>query len=857
MRCEDVERLLSGQTLAELPGVDEAAVGAHLASCPACRAKWAIDEQSQELHEAIEALRPREGAERSLLAKLDAEEGSTELQPTPPHSEMPKQLGGFEVLDLLGRGGMGSVYKARQVSLGRLVALKVISGRLAADERFLVRFEREARAAAAVHHPSIVAVYSVGEDNGRHYIAMELVAGESLGALVHREGPLPQERALGLMKQTAAALAAAHEAGIVHRDIKPSNILLAADGSAKVADFGLAKRILIDVKVTVTGTTVGTPLYMAPEAAGAKPLDARADLYSLGATFYHVLAGRPPFEGRTPVEVIVKHATEEAQSLAAVAPHLDTRLCRIIDRLLRKEPSERYPSARALLDELSALGPLQTPDEAEQAKARATLLDSPTLALSPGRRLERQAVAERLRRELPPGRNVKRLLIAAAGALVLLTAVVLLARGVGRRPSSRAAKPASSTQALPTASVEKEAIADLRGKAEKQTPREEPPHKLPGPPQPPGEWVSLFDGKTLNGWRAVTLRDGTTDLGDATGDQVQVKDGQIVLGAGQPVTGILWRGEFPATDYELRFQAKRVAGELNFADVSFLIGWMNCRLTLGGWGGTAVGLQHVDGLDLPDNPTLKRMNFDTDRWYTVQLRVTDARIEAWIDQEKVVDLPRGDHKFFEDAGLDRLRPLGILSWGTTGALRDIQVRELRSGVLKGLAAQDEPKAAVSFTAPAQARGLWPACVGDGLFVAAERDGKAVLHQQAGRPEHGFLYFWAAEGFAEQFRADANRTAFLRITLLDTVPGSVDVQYDSHMELPDTDGGRWTGAGPQELKGTGQWVEMTFPLPRARFGHRQNYGADFRLWHSGELFVHRVAVASREERAEKERAPGMK
>ncbi len=300
MRCEDVERLLSGQTVAEPSAAENAAIEDHLASCQACKERWGLAEQSQELHDAAKALRARQGAEHSLLAKLDAEEGPAQPGPAPLQPEMPKQIGGFELLELLGRGGMGSVYRARQVSLGRLVALKVIARRLAADERFVARFEREARAAAAVHHPNIVAVYSVGEDSGQHYIAMELVAGEGLDALVKREGPLPQDRALRMMKQVTAALAAAHEADIVHRDIKPSNILLAAEESVKVADFGLAKRMATDVTVTQTGAMMGTPLYHPPEAARGERYDARSDLYSLGATFYHLLAGKPPFEGEKP-----------------------------------------------------------------------------------------------------------------------------------------------------------------------------------------------------------------------------------------------------------------------------------------------------------------------------------------------------------------------------------------------------------------------------------------------------------------------------------------------------------------------------------------------------------------------------
>jgi serine/threonine-protein kinase len=187
-------------------------------------------------------------------------------------------LGEFEIVELLGHGGMGAVYKGRQRSLNRFVAIKVLPQAVAADASYIERFQREARDAAAVIHPNIIQVYTVGQARGHYYIAMEFVDGESLSDVVKREGRVPPDRALEWLKQVASALAAAHNAGIVHRDIKPSNILLTATGLPKVADFGLAKREGIDVSVTVSGQALGTPLYMPPEAAWGKPLDARSDL---------------------------------------------------------------------------------------------------------------------------------------------------------------------------------------------------------------------------------------------------------------------------------------------------------------------------------------------------------------------------------------------------------------------------------------------------------------------------------------------------------------------------------------------------------------------------------------------------
>jgi serine/threonine-protein kinase len=263
-----------------------------------------------------------------------------------------ESLGEFEIVALLGRGGMGAVYRARQASLDRLVAVKVLPQHVAEDVSFLERFRREARAAAAISHSNIVQVFSVGQDKGYQFIAMELVDGESLSAVLNREGRVAPDLALAYLKQVASALAKAHAAGIVHRDIKPANLLLTSDGLVKVADFGLAKRPGTDVSVTATGAALGTPLYMPPEAAEAKPCDARSDLYSLGATFYHLLAGRPPFEGATAAELILKHYQAEVQPLDEAAPDAPPALCSVIRRLLRKDPAERFQTAAELLDAL-------------------------------------------------------------------------------------------------------------------------------------------------------------------------------------------------------------------------------------------------------------------------------------------------------------------------------------------------------------------------------------------------------------------------------------------------------------------------------------------------------------------------
>jgi len=267
-----------------------------------------------------------------------------------------ERLGQYEILEFVGRGGMAAVYKARQTSLDRLVAIKVLPQSISRDPSFVERFAREGRAAAALSHPNIIQVYDVGQDRGYYFIAMEYVDGESLSTLLKREGRLPPNRGLDLLKQAAAALAEAHAIGIVHRDIKPANILITSKGQAKIADFGLAKRQGVDVSVTVSGQALGTPLYMPPETARGEKLGPAADLYSLGATFYQVFAGKPPFEGRSAAELIGKHLDSEATAVNELAPDVSPALGRVIHRLLRKNPADRYKDACELLEALNRLG---------------------------------------------------------------------------------------------------------------------------------------------------------------------------------------------------------------------------------------------------------------------------------------------------------------------------------------------------------------------------------------------------------------------------------------------------------------------------------------------------------------------
>ena len=270
-----------------------------------------------------------------------------------------KYLGEYEILREIARGGMGVVFEARQESLRRNVALKMIlPGRLAdADE--IERFQREAEAAASLKHASIVPVHEVGEHEGYHYFTMDLIDGRSLSEEI-REESLPPRRAAELVESVARAIQYAHEQGVLHRDLKPANVLLDREGAPHVTDFGLAKQFsgTIDARhteLTVTGQILGTPSYMSPEQAACKPdqIGPTTDVYSLGAVLYAALTGRAPFVADTPVETLMQVVQNDPVSPRTLNPKIPRELETICLKCLAESPRSRYATARELAEDLN------------------------------------------------------------------------------------------------------------------------------------------------------------------------------------------------------------------------------------------------------------------------------------------------------------------------------------------------------------------------------------------------------------------------------------------------------------------------------------------------------------------------
>lgn len=359
---------LQGLLRARLSGADQERITRHLDECAGCRYRLELlasegDEKFSDIVAHLDNDTPPKGsaywdalnqAELSLTRSLVGDDTAEDhhefnlsfLKPS-LDPDFIGRIAHFEVRRLLGRGGMGAVLQARDPSLGRDVAIKILDPQLAGNKTARQRFCREARAAASVAHDNLVPVYQVDEDEDSDlpFIVMQLINGETLEQRLKRVGKLTVAQALLIGQQAAAGLAAAHAIGLIHRDIKPGNILLeGGTDKVKLTDFGLA-RAAEDIKLTRTGMVAGTPLYMAPEQARGEDIDLRSDLFSLGSVLYEALSGRPPFDGKTPLAVLRRIADDEHEPLEQVNPNVPDWLADVLDRLLAKNPNDRFQSA--------------------------------------------------------------------------------------------------------------------------------------------------------------------------------------------------------------------------------------------------------------------------------------------------------------------------------------------------------------------------------------------------------------------------------------------------------------------------------------------------------------------------------
>jgi eukaryotic-like serine/threonine-protein kinase len=357
-----------------------------LKECLALRQKNAGENENQALDQIL--------IKKGYLTPSQARRMMEEFEGKRPSKQ---QIPGYQILGKLGKGAMATVYKARQVSLDRIVAVKVLPKRYSENPEFVDRFYREGKAAAKLNHANIVQAIDVGESDGYHYFIMEYVDGYTIHDKLTNNRRYSEKEALDIIIQIADALVHAHARGLIHRDVKPKNIMITKDNVAKLADMGLAREVS-DTRLAQSeaGRAYGTPYYISPEQIrGEVEIDLRADIYSLGATFYHMVVGRVPFDAANPTAVMLKHLREQLTPPDHLNPELSIGCAEIIEAMMAKDRNDRYQTTQVLLEDLMALKQGRPPIHARKLFDMSQLAhlenDGPTLANLPSGTLSRPA----------------------------------------------------------------------------------------------------------------------------------------------------------------------------------------------------------------------------------------------------------------------------------------------------------------------------------------------------------------------------------------------------------------------------------------------------------------------------------
>lgn len=337
----------------------------------------------------------------------------------------PMRIGGCEVLGKLGEGGLGTVYKARQISMGRIVALKVLHKKWMKDEEFKKRFLLEARLAGRLSHQNLIQVFDVGREHDQYFFSMEYIDGETVEQIIDREGPMQLDRAFDIVIQVLRAVTYIWKHKIVHRDIKPGNIMVTRSGAAKLADFGFVKS-KFDPLLSTEGEVLGTPDYISPEQAmGLPDIDFRSDVYALGASLYHMLSGRPPFGG-TSSEVMEKHIREEPPDPREFRKDLSEPTVHLLQKMMEKDPDDRYSNTQELFEDIELVRMGQDPAGDRPQAGKATILRAFNIERVRIERLETQ-VAD-LKKRLSRSRKFLWTAVAAsAGLLAALLTISIMA----------------------------------------------------------------------------------------------------------------------------------------------------------------------------------------------------------------------------------------------------------------------------------------------------------------------------------------------------------------------------------------------------------------------------------------------
>jgi serine/threonine-protein kinase len=551
----------------------------------------------------------------------------------------PGQFSQYKLLDKLGEGGMGEVYLALDTSAGRKVAIKVLPRKYSDDPDFVARFRREAEAASKLRHVNIVGAFASGLELGYCFYVMEYCDGEPLDKRLRREGRLPWSTAVRLVMHAARGLHYAHQHGFIHRDVKPANIMGMKDGTAKILDLGLSKNLAEKGAsfTTVTGAVMGTPHYIAPEQANAGPVDARADIYSLGATLYHLVTGTTPFSGATPVEILYKQVHAQLPNPQDLVEELPDTLLHVLRKMMAKEPADRYPDGEGCLLDLEEVlaGRAPSTNILEPAKSAVALVR----ARPPKKR------ATLRRSEVPPARRVTGILVGAAAGLLGLMLFLLFYRSGDERPPAPLAAPDPHPSA-PTA-----------------------PSRPPEPAAPTATLEPWKNGKDLMPLIDVS-KDAVTGVWSKRGGDLRVE------------AGLRARLEIPyapSEQYDFRVVFTRIDG--NDCTTQFVsLGNQPFLWQMGAAGNTAFAFERVRFQPLETNPTARRVSrcLELGRRYESTLVVRQNAVTAFLDGAPIAqwtsnlkDLSRDPAWALRDETL-----LGLGASETTTLFHSIEVREV-------------------------------------------------------------------------------------------------------------------------------------------------------------------------------------
>lgn len=555
-----------------------------------------------------------------------------------------KTLPNYETEKKLGEGGMGSVYRAKQRTLNRTVAIKVLPQRLSTDKRYSARLLREAQVLAKINHANVIACYDVGEHHGLLYVVMEFVEGESLYQLIQRRGQMPLEEGLSYLKQSVLGLDHANAVGVIHRDIKPENLLVSTArpqgstiranpfGTLKIADLGLAAYTddsQQNTRLTVEGSALGSPYYMSPEQTlGEKNLDFRTDIYALGITLYHMLTGKTPYEAQTIGAILAKKLSETIADPRSIRPDLPAGLSLLLQRMTARKKEDRYESYGDLLRDIEAL-------EAKQPlvsqvlpidRGSVTLLPDTLKALgakaaprrSSGDAEERGGIGK-----APPSNNVVLIAGGLVGLLLLIMAVLFFFGGSRPVKSVQAPSPAPSPVIAPTPVVTPPANPQV-------TPTPVQPPRVDPAPQPVSRFSprSLITNKSTQGW---------TSTGDRVIFGFEAEDDALSLQAPPGKKWCLAEANLPSPECKVTGSLKIVQGADN-CEVRFAHGGkhyvaLGIRFPLDAKNKVTAYLETREAGTDKATVLNSQDGFDPDAWTDIRVQIWEGQAVCWVNEK--------------------------------------------------------------------------------------------------------------------------------------------------------------------------------------------------------------------------------